>query len=150
MSIDVSTAISICAVLFSLCSAVAAPVITGHYRLKEKKLELRAEARRRQKEYYEAHRAEVIERYISAAGYACQSPSDGNASFGAVQNEIYLYVDESLWPKLDEIALRLKRDSALTDEERRYLKASGNSAPPFSELTELCKALAVSGVRTKD
>ena len=150
MSLDASTAISICAVLFSLCSAVAAPVITGHYRLKEKKLELRAEAQRRQKEYYEAHRADVIERYISAAGYACQSPSDGNASFGAVQNEIYLYVDKSLWPTLDKISLRLKRESALTDEERSYLKVSGNSGPPFEELAKLCKALAVSGVRTKD
>lgn len=141
MPLDVSTAISICAVLFSLCSAVAAPVITGHYRLKEKKLELRAEAQRRQKEYYEAHRAEAIEQYISAAGYACQSTADGIARFGSVQNEIYFYVDESLLPMLDIIGKRLRYASARPDGERFN--------PPFDELAELSKALARSGVRSR-
>lgn len=140
MSLDVSTAISICAVLFSLCSAVAAPVITGHYRLKEKKLELRAEAQRRQKEYYEAHRAEVIEQYISAAGYACQSTADGIARFGSVQNEIYFYVDESLWPMLDEISDKLSS---------RTRSAKGTDyVPPVEQVKALCKALAKSGVRS--
>lgn len=126
-------AISSCSLVFSVAAALAA----GRYRLREKELELRAEAERRSAEFYETHRAEVIERYVSAAGAACCSPHNSLARFWECQGELYFYVDSSLWPLLNAIGEKLMP----------ACDCNADVELPFEQLALLCQKLAESGVR---
>jgi len=81
------------------------------------------------------HRAEVIERYINAVGKAVQNFATSNRQeFGEVMGEIYIYVDESLWPLLDAIANKIDKH---------------NPSDPTDDLRKLCQALAKDGVRLR-
>lgn len=145
--IDISLIISIIALVVSALSPILSSIISGKYQirvtkmeteaeLKRKQLELNAEAKRRYHEFYEQHRAEVIERYINSVGRAIQHFAVGNRQeFGESMGEIYMYVDESLWPLLDTIAKKLDKN---------------NPRDPSAELRELCQKLSYNGVRAKN
>lgn len=134
-SIDVSLVISIVALILSILSPVASSIISGVFHFAEKKMELKAEAERRNHEFYEQHRAEVIERYINAVGKAAQNFRVGNRQeFGESMGEIYMYVNQSLWPLLDSIANKFDRH---------------NPGDPSAELKELCQRLSSDNIRPK-
>lgn len=144
--VDISLIISIVALIISALSPVISSVINGKYQLKvtkieteeelkRKKMELEAEAQRRYHEFYEQHRAEVIERYINSVGKTIQNFAAGNRQeFGESMGEIYMYVDESLWPLLDSIAQKLDRR---------------NPSDPSPELRELCQKLSHNNIRAE-
>lgn len=145
--VDISLIISIIALVVSALSPVLSSIISGKYQikvtkmeteaeLKQKQLELDAEAKRRYHEFYEQHRAEVIERYINSVGRAVQHFAVGNRQeFGESMGEIYMYVDQSLWPLLDTIARKLDRR---------------NFIDPTPELRELCQKLSYYSIRAKN
>lgn len=131
MTDKLSLIISIAALALAGLSPIASAVV----QLVTRKKELDAEAQRRQAEFYDQHRAEVIERYITAVGEICktESPQDLHA-YGKSLGEIYLYVDSSLWPKLDAIS------KAITLHDFQA---------PAEELIQLCKELSHKEVRAK-
>lgn len=144
MQVDLSLIISIIALAVSFFSPILVSVINGRYQmkvkaleveeeLKRKKLDLEQEAKRQYHEFYEKHRAEVIERYINSVGKAIQHFAAGDRrAFGESMGEIYMYVDESLWPLLDAIASKLDRN---------------NYRDPSKELRELCQKLSDKNIR---
>ena len=144
--IDVSLIISIIALVVSALSPIISSIINGKYQikvakleaeeeLKRKRLEIEAEAQRRYHEFYEQHRAEVIERYINSVGKAIQRFASGNLQeFGESMGEVYMYIDKSLWPLLDTIARKLDRH---------------NPVDPSAEFRELCQKLSYDSVRAK-
>ena len=131
MTDKLSLIISIAALALAGLSPIASAVV----QLITRKMELDAEAQRRRAEFYDQHRAEVIERYITAVGEICknESPQDLHA-YGKSLGEIYLYVDSSLWPKLDAIS------KAITLHDFQA---------PAEELIQLCKELSHNEVRAK-
>lgn len=135
-SVDLSLWIAIAALVLSTLSPILSSLINGYFRIKEKKLESSQALAKHQQEFYERHRAEVIERYLTAVGKAAKVSTTANHEmFGEVMGEIYLYVDESLWPLLDSIAGKITKH---------------NLSDPTDELQILCKALSANGVRSKD
>lgn len=135
-SIDLSLIIALAALILSLISPIISSIINGMFRLKEKEIELKAEAEKRDQDFYVQHRAEVIERYINAVGKAVQNFAASNRQeFGEVMGEIYIYVDESLWPLLDVIADKIDKH---------------NPSDPTDDLRKLCQALAKDGVRPRN
>lgn len=133
-SIDFSLVISLVALVLSVVSPVIASVISGYFHLKEKNLEIEAESKKRRQEFYEEHRAEVIERYIKNVGKACRTNSrDSLVDFGETMGEIYLYVDVDLWPILDSIAKQLTPHSI---------------SNPSEELIKLCMELSKKHIRS--
>lgn len=74
MTDKLSLIISIAALALAGLSPIASAVV----QLITRKMELDAEAQRRRAEFYDQHRAEVIERYITAVGEICktESPQD--------------------------------------------------------------------------
>ena len=118
---DWSLLISAIALLFSLASPVISAWVSGHYRLKERKLEISAENKHRRSEYYDQHRAEVIERYLSAAGKACEYGSfESREAFGAASPEMYLYVPPEHWSTLDAISNLLEEQQH--DKAKLFLR----------------------------
>lgn len=144
--IDLALKISIIALIVSAVSPLLSSIISGIFQLitkrietaseiRQKQLELKAEAERRHHEFYEQHRAEVIERYINSVGKAIQDFASGNRQqFGESMGEVYMYVDKSLWPLLDSIAKKFDRH---------------NPVDPSEELMELCQKLSEEGIRAK-
>ena len=133
--IDLSLAIAIAALILSALSPLVSSIIGGIFHYMEKKLELKAEVERRNHEFYEQHRAEVIERYINAVGKAAQNFAVGNRQeFGESMGEIYMYVDKSLWPLLDSIASKINKHTP---------------GDPSAELRELCQKLSADSIRPK-
>lgn len=125
---DISIVISLAALLFSLLSPVLSSLISGFFRLREKKLELRAELDKQWLAFHTQRRAEVIESYIQAVGRASESATRENLSrFGGARGEVYLYVDEDLWPLLDSIS--------------SYVSHS-NYTLALDSLSDLCKELS--------
>lgn len=134
--IDLSLVVALAALILSLISPIISSLISGVFRLKEKELELKAETEKRDQDFYVQHRAEVIERYINAVGKAAQNFAATNRQeFGEVMGEIYIYVDESLWPLLDTIADKIDKH---------------NPADPTDDLRKLCQALAKDGGRPRN
>lgn len=144
--VNIALVISIVALIVSALSPVISSIISGKYQikvaiieaeeeLKRKQLEIETEAMRRSHEFFEQHRAEVIERYINSVGKTIQNFAAGNREgFGESMGEIYMYVDQSLWPLLDSIAKKFDRR---------------NPGDPSAELRELCQKLSGDGIRTK-
>ena len=124
--------ISVAALALSIFSPIASAIV----QLIARKMDLNAETERRREEFYDKHRAEVIERYITAVGEVCKTelPQDLHA-YGKALGEVYLYVDQSLWPLLDTISEKIERH---------------DFQPPTEELIQLCKALADGSVRSND
>lgn len=112
INIDLSLIISLAAFLLAGIGPAITALISGHYRIKEKKLELEAETRRRRHEFIDLRKADTIARYLSAAGIVCKNGHLGNMdAFGSSFGEIYLYVEPSLWPLIDQINAQLSLDS---------------------------------------
>lgn len=132
MTVDWALIISFAALVLS----IASPLISACLQRRTKEIELKAEAERRREEFYNKHRAEVIERYITAVGEGCKTEllQDLHA-YGKALGEVYLYVDQSLWPLLDTISEKIERH---------------DFQPPTAELIQLCKALADGSVRSND
>ncbi len=99
-------------------------------------MEIEAENARRRQQFYDQHRAEVIETYITAVGSVARSKAySGIIEYGKAMGEIYLYTDESLWPLLDSISEKITKN---------------RSEDVSEELKELCKKLSHYDVRPKD
>lgn len=137
MEFNLPTIISLAALCFSILSPILSALITGGFRLKEKRLELEAAAKRRSQAFYEEHRAQAIEQYLQSAGQAIRSHghADSFGAFGACMGEIYFYVDQTHWPLIDEL------EQALNDIN--YIKAN-------QALVRLAKALSCHPARTKE
>ena len=102
---DLSLVIAVAALVLSVLSPVLSSVISGTFRIKEKKIELNAEKAKWDQTFYAQHRAEVIERYLNVVGKYSKLPATSTREeFGSCMGEIYLYVNRSLWPILDSIA----------------------------------------------
>lgn len=134
--VDLSLVIAVAALVLSALSPLITSLIGGIFRLKEKSLDINERQNDQEIEFYYRHRAEVIEQYIKAAGQVIERGSGQNEEkFGATMGEVYLYVDESLWPLLDSI----------TD----YIHTDRNASAK-EDLIKLCKALSSTNIRTKD
>lgn len=135
-SINLSLVISVAALALAVLSPILSSIISGIFRLKERAIEIEAEKEKRNQEFYEQHKAEVIEKYINTIGKFSRFASGANQeAFGESMGEIYLYVDESLWPLLDSIANKINKN---------------NPGNPSNELIQLCKALSANGIRAKN
>lgn len=134
--LDLSLVIAVAALVLSALSPLVSSLISGLFRIKEQKLELAAEQKEQERDFYYRHRAEVIEKYISAAGQVIESGTyEGQADFGAVMGEIYFYVDESLWPLLDGISQYIHTDNSFSAKD---------------DFIKLCKELSSTEIRTQN
>ena len=132
---DLSLVISLAALLFSFLSPVLSSLISGYFRLREKKLELKAELDKQSNIFFSQHRAEVIEAYIEAVGRVSASSTSENLSrFGGARGEVYLYIDEDLWPLLDSISNNV---------------SSCDYTLALDLLSDLCKELASRGLQPR-
>lgn len=100
----VSLVVAFATLAFSVLSALFSALISGIFRIIEKKLDIANENNKYHRRFYEEHRAEVIEHYIRSvsnrmAGLTSESESDYVASM----SEVLLYLDESLWHYVFEI-----------------------------------------------
>lgn len=128
-----SDAIALCALAFSVLSPVLSSAIDGRNRRKEKRMEYRHQQEAQTQAFYAQHRAEVVERYVSATGQLIKAGNTANfAVYGAAMGEIYLYTPPDLWPLLDKISEKLRM-------------MGGDSAE--AEFLELCKRLAEMDLR---
>ena len=121
--VDLSLVISLAALFLSVLSPVVSGVLTGHYSIKIRKMEMeearrqRIETEERQKREAEsaAQQAEidrrncVIRDYIRSAGRAYYG--GGFAEFGENMSEIYLYFPPEEWYLLDEVRKGLKHEN---------------------------------------
>lgn len=134
--VDWSLIIAVAALAFSLASPIVAAWISGHYQLKQKQLEFKNAKELRQQQFFDEHRAQVIETYITTAGAAIQEPSHQTmVSFGKSAGEIYLYVPDTLWRQIDTL-----------NEEI----ADGDTDAAEATFTMLCKALSKENIRPHD
>lgn len=134
--VDLSLVIAVAALVLSALSPLITSWIGGIFRLKEKSLDINERQNDQEIEFYYRHRAEVIEQYIKATGRVIELDTLNNEEiFGSTMGEVYLYVDESLWPLLDSI----------TD----YIH-TGSHASAKEDFIKLCKALSYTNIRTKD
>lgn len=131
-ALDLSLVIAIAALVLSALSPLVSALISGLFRIKEKRLELAAKQEEQQRDFYYRHRAEVIERYTSSAGRAILSGQ--YYDFGNSMGEIYFYVDESLWPLLDNIAQCFHTSQWFMAKD---------------DFITLCKALSATDIRTE-
>lgn len=130
-ALEPAVLISLVALLFSFISPVISSIINGHYRIKEKKLDLQAEEKRRQHDFVDRRKADTIAKYLSSAGAFCKNDHVGNLdNFGSTMGEIYLHVDPSNWPLINQIndniyihSNRQKETSLLLSQLARALSA---------------------------
>lgn len=131
-----SLIIALAALALSVLSPIFSAWISGRYQLKLKRLELKNEAERRRQEFYDAHRAEVIENFITTAGAAIQDQTFQTMNaFGRSAGEIYLYLPEKLWPLVEAVSEDL---------------AASETKGAAESLTILCKKLSAENVRPHD
>ena len=82
----------------ALVAAVLSPVITAIVNnTHQSKID--------RQRYFDEHRAQVIENYIRSVGELCEDVDreQFRRSYGKNSKEIYLYLPESLWGKIDQI-----------------------------------------------
>lgn len=131
--VDWSLLIAIAALVFSVASPIASALITGHYQLRQKELEYTNAAKVRNQEFYTQHRAEVIERFLKAAGSVINFQTHSNMEeYGKTVAEMYIYVPEKYWGYIDSI------DDCITNGDRD----SG-----MNELTTLAGKLSEEHIR---
>lgn len=131
---EISTIISGAALVLAILSPIISSWISGHYRMKELEIMKKGEKEKRHQEFFEEHRAAVIEKYMSAVGKCCNHYNLANKdNLGEYMGEIYLYVDKSLWPLIDKI------NGAIFAQK----------AVPIEDFTQLCKQLMDDNVRPK-
>ena len=133
---DWSLVIAIAALAFSVASPIFSAWISGHYQLQQKQLEFNNAKELRQQQFYDEHRAQVIETYITTAGAAIRDLTFQSLNaFGQSAGEIYLYLPEKLWPLVEAI-----------NEDLTAHNAAGAEA----SLTALCRLLSAENVRPND
>ena len=130
--LNLSLFISVAALVLSVLSPLISALVNVIFRIKEKNIDIAAKQKEQEREFYYQHRAEVIERYISSAGKAIQT--DRDQDFVTAMGEVYIYVDKSLWPLIDNIAQYVYSDNAFAAKD---------------DFIELCKALSAEDIRTK-
>lgn len=131
--IDLTLIVAIAALVLSIISPFVSAWINGYYRIKEKELDASAENKRYHRQFYETHRAEVIERYISAASSRIASDNiESEANYLSAMSEVYLYLDKSLWKFVHDV------NSGID---------TNDDSLAISSLLSLCKNLARNGVR---
>lgn len=131
--IDLTLIVAIAALVLSIVSPFVSSLISGHYRIKERELDAVDEHKRYHRQFYEAHRAEVIERYISAASNRIASDTmESEANYLSAMSEVYLYLDEPLWKFVYDVNSGID-----TNDESLAI----------SSLLSLCKNLAREGIR---
>ena len=123
----VSIIISIAAFLSSVLSPILVQLITNYHQRKRGKLE-----------FVEKHKHEVIENYIKAVGAHIYSGCrNGDRDYASTIGEIYMYVDQSLWGKVEELTneiVSLERNTVVPPDQLIHAK----------ELyIDLCKSLSV-------
>lgn len=85
----------------TLLAAIFSPAITTV-------INNRHTAKMQRMEYYEKHKAEVIEKYIQAAGKAIKNATDTcMQEYGEASTEVYFYIPEEYWDILDELDNRI-------------------------------------------
>ena len=85
MKLDLPIIISICALVLSILSPVLSAWISGHYRIKEKKLDLTAAKDKELHEIQVRHKMEVIEEYVRAVGELAKcDTTNREVAYGAV------------------------------------------------------------------
>ena len=135
-ALDLSLVIAIAALVLSALSPLVSSLISGLFRIKEQKLELVAKQKEQERDFYYRHRAEVIEKYISVTGQVIESGHyKEQVAFGAAVGEIYIYVDETLWPLLDNISQHIHTDNCFAAKD---------------DFIKLCKALSSTDIRTQN
>lgn len=111
-----SVIIAVSALVSSVVCPMLTVIINNHYQMKISN-----------REYYDKHRAEVIEDYIRCAGCMTKYPDETVfQNYGKSNKEIYLYLPENLWNTVDCIEKSISN--------RDYDTASDN-------LSKLCKEL---------
>lgn len=127
---DWSTIIALVALVISVVSPFLTTVLSNRFK-----------QRIRNQDFYDRHRAEVIESFIKSAGAFIKSSSSREtwAEFGANMGEIYLYTDESLWPSLDK----------LNELLRSHITVNNDLALCHQLLIHICKELAENPPRSK-
>lgn len=105
----------------ALIAAVISPVLTTIINNSH-------QTKNNNRNYYESHRAEVIESYIRYTGSMSNmcSSSEDFRQYGKYSKEIYLYLPENLWHYIDEIDCYIS--------ESQYVVVS-------ETLSQLCKEL---------
>lgn len=113
--VDWSLLIAIAALVFSVASPIASALITGHYQLRQKELEYTNAANVRNQEFYTQHRAEVIERYLRAAGAVINNKNPiSKEEYGKAVAEMYIYLPDKYWSYLSIIDSYIDMDDRVT------------------------------------
>ena len=134
LSVEPEMLLAFIALFLSLVSPIISALINGVFSLVQRNNQLKDDRNRRKFDFYEQHRAEVIERYIREAGRASKLDTKENlAEFGSVMGEIFLYTDKSLWPSIEKINAKLNMRTRQDASE---------------ELEVLCKELSLDGIRS--
>lgn len=134
--LDLSLIVAVAALVLAILSPIFSALISGHYQLKEKEIDLKVETKKNNQQFYRQHRAEVIEQYIRSASDRMKIDSaECDAAYCASMGEVLLYLDESLWPLVYKIngGIDINDDMAAT-----------------GALLELCRELAHKDVRKED
>lgn len=93
--IDMSLIIAIAALILSIVSPLLSALLNGIFRIKEKNLDIQSAAAKYNQEYYEKHRAEVIENYIQSVSNVVKlKRADDEAAYMSSMSEVLLYLDE--------------------------------------------------------
>ena len=123
----VSLVISITTFFGSVLSPVLVQLISNRY-----------QSKRAKQEFVEKHKHEVIENYMKAVGAHIYSGCrNGDRDYASTIGEIYMYVDQSLWGKVEELTneiVSLERNTVVPPDQLIHAK----------ELyIDLCKSLSV-------
>lgn len=97
IQIDLSMAIALAALILSVLSPFISSLLDGHYRIKEKKLDIMQENEKYRKQFYEEHRAKVVEHYIKAVSNRMTALTvESESDYIASMSEVLLYLDNPL------------------------------------------------------
>lgn len=105
------------ALLFSIVSPIFSAWIQGYYQTKVKKIDANLEIARQNQQFYDVHRAHVIESHIKAAGpLIAMETSENEAAYNSAMGEMYLYADKDLRPMMKRLHTNImdnENDAAL-------------------------------------
>lgn len=90
----------------ALVAAVLSPVITAIVNNKY-------QSKINRQKYFDEHRAQVIENYIQSVGELCEDVDRESfrRAYGRNSKEIYLYLPQELWSKVDSIDSLIYRNN---------------------------------------
>lgn len=104
MAIDWSATAAWIALAISIVGTIASPIITSiitnRHQLKLRELEIK----KQEADQREANRMNALNAFISNVGEYIANPTPENMqATGKVFHNVYAYVPQKLWPKLDEL-----------------------------------------------